>query len=116
MRADGVGEDVGLVFEGNAGRRIMSDNRRSFSLPGFAAIGGATNEDAVAGGAPGPVLAAAQLVKGDVAQQGVAGGIVSHGDIARDAKIFGRCAFGEGPVLTAVGRISNAGIDLPGDN
>src|SRR5260370_33201561 len=101
MRADGVGEDVGLVFEGNAGRRIVGDNRRSFSLPGFAAIGRAANEDAVAGGAPRPVLAAAPLVKGAVRQQSVAGGIVSPGDIAGRGKTFGRCDVGSGPVLTA---------------
>ena len=115
----GVGDDVGFVFEGNAGVAGMGDHRDRIFFPGLAAIERAAHEDAVAGGVVGPVVDRAQLVEGDVAEECMALIVVDDGDVAGNLVVGRRSAFGKVPGLPCIARIGHRGVlerahQLPG--
>src|SRR5205807_607085 len=99
--ADRIGNDIGLVFKRNSRSSFVGDHWNCIGLPCLAAIERAPDEDAVASSAVGPILAGAKLVKGDVAQDGMAIGIVGDRDIAGDSVVLGSGTLGGGPGLAA---------------
>ena len=82
-------------------------------LPGLAAIQRAADEDAIACRSARPIVGAAELVKSDVTQNGVAGGIICHRDVAGDAVILWRGAFCDLPCRAAILRLRGACGHLP---
>src|SRR6185312_355028 len=55
-----------------------------------------------------------QLIECDVTEQRVSGSIIGNGDVARDAVVLWRGAVSDGPVLSSIGGVGDAGIHLPG--
>ena len=94
----------------------MGNHSVSVVLPGLAAIKRAADEDAIACSPAGPIVGRAQLVKGDIAKDGVACGVVRERDIAGDAIILGRGAVGYFPRLAAVLGVRGACGHLPCDH
>src|SRR5437588_11235809 len=107
------GHNGGLVFKGNTRSRVMGDHDSGTRFPGMSTIGRAADEDSIAGCAMGPVLAGAQLVESDIAEQWVAAGIIGKRNIAGDAVIFRRSAFSDCPRFPAIAGVSRAGVHLP---
>src|SRR5690349_10502434 len=85
-----VGHNVRLVLEGNALLGRVLDDGNGVLLPRLAAVEGTLDENSIAGSVVAPVIRGAQLVEGDVAQDGVAVGVISHGNVAGNFVIFRR--------------------------
>src|SRR4051812_22233758 len=91
----------------------MGNHGYSVGLPVLAAIERATDEDAVASRALRPIVRRSELVKSDIAKNGVARNVIGERDITGDAIIFGRSALCYLPCLAAVCGIRSARVDLP---
>src|SRR5579884_2947621 len=102
-----VGDDVRLVLEGNAGRGGMLDDGNVVRFPGFAAIRGAAREDSVPRSVVRPIVGCAQLVEGDVAENGVAAVVVGYRDVAGNAEVGRGGAGGGQPGAAAVGGVGD---------
>src|SRR5205085_666938 len=107
------GYDRRLVFKGDARSRVVGNHDSGTRFPGMSTIGRAADEDSIAGCAMGPVLARAQLVKSDIAEQCVTAGIVGKRNISGNAVIFRCSAFRNRPRFPAISRVSGAGVHLP---
>src|SRR5947209_4635498 len=114
MWAAGIGDHPRLVFKWNSRRRFVGDDGDRLRLPDLSAIKRAPDKDAVARCSLGPIVCCAELVKGDIAEESVACGIVGDRDIARNTILLRCSSLRYFPGLPAILRIRHAGAHLPG--